>query len=52
MEGILPLDRRRDLPFGARVITFRSPVLPAGLFGRTFFMKIPEIFSDAFGPPW
>lgn len=27
-------------------VTFSSPVLPAGLFGNTFFMNIPDMFCD------
>lgn len=27
-------------------VTFNSPVLPAGLFGNTFFMNIPDMFCD------
>lgn len=32
-------------------VTLRPPVLPAGLFGRTFFMNIPEMFWDLLPPP-
>lgn len=32
-------------------VTLRPPVLPAGLFGSTFLINIPEIFWDLLEPP-
>lgn len=41
-----PTSTRVRIEIHVAYVTFSSPVLPAGLFGNTFFMNIPDMFCD------